>query len=198
MKEMIARDTRFDEAVVTMGDSTCPPGWTYNPSSWAERLWIAAVAGGGLLISGYLALYQLEVIEEVWEPFFGPGSEHVLNSFLSRVLPVPDAALGAAAYLLDVVTGLIGGRTRWRTMPWMVVLFGLAVGPLGLVSVLLVIAQPVVLNAWCTLCLTSAFISLVIIGPAMDEVLASLQYLRRSYERGESLWSAFWGTRQYA
>ena len=63
MKEMIARDTRFDEAVVTMGDSTCPPGWTYNPSSWAERLWIAAVAGGGLLISGYLALYPVEVIE---------------------------------------------------------------------------------------------------------------------------------------
>ncbi|HSF68780.1 MAG TPA: vitamin K epoxide reductase family protein [Nitrospira sp.] len=180
------------------GDSTCPPGWTYNPSSWAERLWIAAVAGLGLLVSGYLALYQWEVIEQVWEPFFGHGSEQVLNSFLSRVLPIPDAALGSAAYLLDVVTGLIGGRTRWRSMPWMVVLFGLAVGPLGLVSVLLVIAQPVVLNAWCTLCLTSAFISLVIIGPAMDEVLASLQHLRRSYERKESLWNAFWGTRQYA
>jgi uncharacterized membrane protein len=181
-----------------MDDSTCPPGWTYNPSSWAERLWIAAVAVLGLLISGYLAIYQWQVIEDVWEPFFGHGSEQVLNSFLSRVLPIPDAALGAAAYLLDVVTGLIGGRTRWRTMPWMVVLFGLAVGPLGLVSVLLVIAQPVVLNAWCTLCLTSALISLVIIGPAMDEVLASLQHLRRTYERKESLWSAFWGTRQYA
>lgn len=181
-----------------MDDSSCPPGWTYNPSSWAERLWIAAVAGVGMLVSGYLAFYQWGLIDEVWEPFFGNGSEQVLDSFLSRLLPIPDAALGAAAYLLDVVTGLIGGRKRWRTMPWMVLLFGLAVGPLGLVSVLLVIAQPVALNAWCTLCLISAFVSLVIIGPAMDEVLASLQYLRHSYERRESLWSTFWGTGQYA
>ena len=151
-----------------------------------------------MFVSGYLALDQWGVIETVWEPFFGHGSEQVLNSFLSNVLPIPDAALGAGAYLLDVVTGLIGGRERWRTMPWMVLLFGLAVGPLGLVSVLLVIAQPVLLHAWCTLCLFTAFVSLVIIGPAMDEVLASLQYLRRCYERRQSLWKAFWGNLQQA
>jgi len=169
-----------------------PPGWSYNPSRWAERWWIAAVAGAGLLLSGYLALYQMKFVRVVWEPWFGNGSEMVLQSSLSRVLPVPDAALGAFAYFLDAVTGLIGGEDRWRSMPWMVLLFGLAVGPLGAVSVLLVIAQPVLIQAWCSLCLISALLSLIMIGPAMDEVLASLQYLRRVYERGDSVWQALW------
>jgi uncharacterized membrane protein len=175
------------------GDPHAPPGWSYNPSSWAERLWIIGVSLLGFGIASYLALYQWGIFAQVWEPFFGKGSEAVLHSFISKLLPIPDAALGAFAYLLDAVTGVVGGRERWRTMPWMVVLFGLAVGPLGIVSVLLVIAQPVLLHAWCTLCLVSAFISLVMIGPAMDEVLASLQYLKREYDNGRSMWQAFWG-----
>jgi uncharacterized membrane protein len=172
--------------------ASIPPGWTYNPSSWSERAWLVGVAVLGFGISGYLALYQYGLLEDVWEPFFHGGSQQVLHSFLSRVLPVPDAALGAAAYALDAVTGMIGRQDRWRSMPWMVVLFGLAVGPLGLVSVLLVIAQPAVLHAWCTLCLGSAVISLIMIGPAMDEVLASLQFLRRCHQKNTPLWTAFW------
>jgi hypothetical protein len=74
-----------------------------------------------------------------------------------------------------------------------VLLFGLFVGPLGAVSVLLVIAQPVLFGAWCMFCLVSAAVSVAMIGPAMDEVLASLQYLRRTRDRGESVWRAFWG-----
>ncbi|MCE3224802.1 MAG: hypothetical protein K0S58_2982, partial [Nitrospira sp.] len=34
-----------------------PPGWTYNPSSWRERLWLIGVALFGLVVSAYLALY---------------------------------------------------------------------------------------------------------------------------------------------
>lgn len=176
-----------------------PPGWSYNPSSWSDRLWLVLVAGIGFGISGYLALYQWNVLPTVWEPFFGNGSEKVLHSFLSRIFPLPDAAVGALAYLLDAVTGAIGGTARWRTMPWMVVLFGLAVGPLGIVSVLLVISQPIVIEAWCTLCLVSAGISLIMIGPAMDEVLASLQHLKRVAEDDRSVWVAFWkGTTPFA
>ena len=169
-----------------------PPGWSYNPSAWSERLWLVGVALVGLAVSSYLAFYQFGWLSAVWEPFFGDGSAQVLHSVLSRLLPLPDAALGAAAYALDAVAGVIGRQDRWRSMPWMVILFGLAVGPLGLVSVLLVIAQPVVLQAWCTLCLVSAVASLVMIGPAMDEVLASLQFLRRCHDRDRSLWTTFW------
>ena len=173
-----------------------PPGWTANPSAWSERLPIVGLATLGAVIAAYLASYQLRIVQDVWEPFFGEGSRTILDSPVSTVLPIPDAALGLLGYLADAVTGLIGGRTRWRTMPWMVVLFGVAIGPLGAVSILLVILQPLLYDAWCTLCLASAVVSIVMIGPALDEVLASLQHLRRVHDGGGSAWHAFWGTRQ--
>jgi hypothetical protein len=177
-------------------DHATPPGWAYNPSTWSERLLIVGLALIGFGIAAYLCAFQLNLIPAVWDPFFGRGSEVILRSSYSRALPVPDAALGAMGYLLDAVSGVIGGRTRWRTMPWIVVLFGLAVGPLGAVSLFLVISQPVVFDAWCTLCLLSAAISVTMIGPAMDEVLASLQHLKHVRGRGQSPWHAFWGLDQ--
>jgi uncharacterized membrane protein len=170
-----------------------PPGWDYNPATWRQRLPIILLAVIGFLIATYLALYQYGIVPTVWEPFFGKGSETILNSKTSRVLPISDAALGALGYLADAIGGAIGSTRRWRTMPWIVILFGLAVGPLGGVSVLLVILQPVLYSNWCTLCLATAFLSVVMIGPAMDEVLASLQHLRRVHDRGGSVWRAFWG-----
>lgn len=170
-----------------------PPGWNKNPSEWRERIPIVALALVGTAIASYLALYQLNVVGSVWEPFFGNGSRKILNSRVSHILPIPDAALGAFGYLLDAVTGVIGGRERWRKMPWIVVVFGLAVGPLGAASILLVILQPVMFDAFCTLCLASAVISVVMIAPAMDEFLASLQHLRGEKRRGRSLWRTFWG-----
>lgn len=170
-----------------------PPGWDTNPSSWSQRLPLVFVALIGLGIASYLTAFQIELIANVWEPFFGDGSRIILTSSVSNILPIPDAALGAIGYLLDAITGVIGGRERWRTMPWIVVLFGFAVGPLGATSILLVILQPVMFSEWCTLCLASAVISIGMIGPALDEVLASMQYLARVRARGGSLWLSFWG-----
>lgn len=170
-----------------------PAGWSYDPSSWPQRLPIVALAAVGFGIALYLAFFQWGIIDTVWEPFFGRGSVRILESSISRVLPIPDAALGAFGYLVDAITGVIGGRARWRTMPWIVVLFGIFVAPLGAVSILLVILQPVALDAWCTLCLASAVVSVLMIGPALDEVLASLQYLRSERSSGRSLWRVFWG-----
>src|SRR5581483_7191847 len=112
--------------------------------------------------------------------------------FLERTLGLPgtDAALGALGYLADGLGALLGGGRRWRTSPWLVLLFGLVVGPLGAVSVVLVILQPVAFGAWCTLCLASAALSVCMIGPAMDEVLAALQLLRREHDLGRSAWRA--------
>jgi hypothetical protein len=171
-----------------------PPGWTYNPSAWSQRVPLVALALGGAAVATYLAAYQYRLVLTVWEPFFGDGSRRVLDSSLSFVLPISDAALGALGYLADAVTGVIGAPSRWRTKPWVVVLFGILVGPLGAISIALVIAQPLLYDSWCTFCLASAVISIAMIGPAMDEVLASLQYLRRVAGRADaSVWSAFWG-----
>ena len=64
-----------------------PPGWTKNPAAWAERLPIVALALLGAAISGYLALYQYNVVTHIWEPFFGSGSERVLRSRLRSSYP---------------------------------------------------------------------------------------------------------------
>jgi hypothetical protein len=180
-------------------ESELPPDWDYNPSTWRQRAPIIVLALAGTAIAGYLTLFQVGLIDTVWEPFFGDGSKTILTSWVSQLLhPLPDAGLGALSYLVDAVTGVIGGRRRWQTMPWMVILFGLAVGPLGVVSVLLVILQPVLFDSWCTLCLASGLVSVLMIGPAMDEMLASLQHLKRVSQRGSSTWRAFWGLRNPA
>ena len=176
-----------------MDTGNIPPGWDYNPSSWPQRTPLIIVALVGFFIALYLGLYQVEIIPAVWDPFFDKGSERVLTSFISEAFPVPDALLGAFGYILDVVTGIIGKTDRWKTMPWIVILFGIAVGPLGLVSVVLVILQPVLVGAWCSLCIVTAILSVVMIGPAIDELLASLQYLQRVKRAGHSVWKAFWG-----
>lgn len=173
-----------------------PPGWDYNPSTWGQRLPIVGIAMVGFFIALYLGLYQLRVFETVWEPFFGDGSRKILNSSVSKVLPIPDGLLGAIGYLADAVTGAVGGTKRWKTMPWIVIIFGLAIGPLGVVSLMLVVLQPVMFDAWCTLCLTSAVISVVMIGPAIDEMLASLQLMQRAKKEGRSLWKVFWGNKE--
>ncbi|HZI72549.1 MAG TPA: vitamin K epoxide reductase family protein, partial [Gemmatimonadales bacterium] len=82
-----------------------PPGWSYNPSSWSERVPLIALAVVGGVIATYLALYQTGVVNSVWDPFFGSGSQTILKSSVSRILPIPDAALGALGYVLDAVSG---------------------------------------------------------------------------------------------
>ena len=108
-----------------MNAHEAPPGWSYNPSSWGQRLPIVGLALVGFAIASYLTAFQVGLVQTVWEPFFGRGSETILTSSVSRILPIPDAALGALGYLLDAVTGAVGGRGRWRTMPWIVIVVGL-------------------------------------------------------------------------
>lgn len=72
-------------------------------------------------------------------------------------------------------------------MPWMVIIFSLAIGPLGTVSIHPVIVQPVLFPAFCTLCFASAVISVLMIGPVMDEFLASLHFLKQQRRRGQSV-----------
>jgi uncharacterized membrane protein len=163
-----------------------PPGWSYNPSNWPNRLPIIVMALIATAAALYMSAYQLRIIDSAWDPFFGEGTERILDSPVSHVLPIPDAALGAMAYLADAILGAIGGRDRWRRLPWVVLAFGIVIGPVGAVGVLLVIIQPVFYDTFCTLCLLTAFLSVLMIGPAMDEVLATLQHLKRERDRGRS------------
>ncbi|MFP4143685.1 MAG: vitamin K epoxide reductase family protein [Phycisphaeraceae bacterium] len=177
-----------------MGPPT-PPGWSYNPSSWPQRWIMIALGFAGLVVSRYLAAFQLGYITSVWEPFFGAGSRQVLNSNMSHLWPVSDGGLGALSYTFEFLMGWMGAPARWRTMPWMVTFFGILVIPLGLTHIILVMSQPVVVGHWCTLCLLAAVIMLPMIPIEFDEVIAMLQHMvqaKRRGDRGGSLWQIFW------
>ncbi|MBA3638743.1 MAG: vitamin K epoxide reductase, partial [Acidobacteria bacterium] len=183
-----------------LGEVTPAPPWDYNPSAWSQRIPICALAVVGFLISTYMALYQWRLVDGVWDPVFGDQTQQVLDSSVSHLMQrwigIPDAALGAVAYLGDAVLGLAGSTQRWRHRPWLVVLFGIDVIPLGGVSAILVIIQATVLGQWCFLCLVTAAISLVLVYWAYDEVWSSITYLRRVWQRTHDrsvLWTVFWG-----
>ena len=176
------------------------PPWRYNPSAWSQRIPICLLAGVAFLISSYMALYQWRLLGSVWDPIFGEQTRHVLDSEVSETMRrwfrIPDAALGALAYLGDLIFGLAGSTRRWQYRPWLVLLFGLDVIPLGLVSVILVVMQGTVVGAWCFLCLVTAVISLALVVLAYDEVWSTVIYLRRVWRKTRKprvVWNVFWG-----
>lgn len=180
-------------------DAAAPP-WRHNPSAWSQRLPICLIAAVGFLIAAYMGLYQWRLIDDVWDPVFGSQSQRVLDSevshWMKRIFRVPDAVFGAIAYLGDVIFGLAGSTRRWQFRPWMVVVFGIDVIPLGIVSAILVVMQGLVVGAWCFLCLVTAVISLVLVCMAYDEVWSTIVYLRRLWHRTHDarlVWRVFWG-----
>ncbi len=180
-------------------DVAAPP-WDYNPSGWRQRIAIALLAALAALIAVYMALYQWRLIGGVWDPVFGEQSQQVLDSEVSHRmrhwLRIPDAALGAVGYFSEVILALAGSTRRWQYRPWMVLLFGFDVIPLGIVSVVLVVLQGTVVGAWCFLCLVTAVISLLLVFLAYDEVWSTLRFLHRLWQQTNDarlLWLTFWG-----
>lgn len=147
-----------------------------------------------------MGLFQWGFVDDVWDPLFGAGTTTVLSSreseAMAGLLGIPDAVLGAWAYLTEAVLSLVGSRRRWQFRPWLVVVFGLDVIPLGLVSAGLVVVQGVSVGAWCFLCLVTAGISLVLVAMAWDEIWACLRYLMRVWRDERDpvlLWDTFRG-----
>ena len=169
-----------------------PLGWSYNPSSWPQRAPIIALALVGFFLSRQMTSFQLQHFTSFTDPFFGLGTIRVLTSDVSRAFPIPDAGLGAFAYMVEFLMGFMGDKARWRTMPWMVTFFGILVVPLGVVSITLIVLQPLAVGAWCTPCLIAAAAMLVMIALTLDEVVAMLQFLVQARREGQPLWQIFW------
>jgi uncharacterized membrane protein len=179
-------------------DEVSPP-FSYNASAWSQRIPICVLATAGCVAATYMSLYQWGLISSVWDPVFGEQSEKVLRSQTSltmeRWMVLPDAALGALAYLGDAIYGLAGSTRRWQLRPWMTILFGLDVIPLGIVSAVLVFMQGAVVGSWCFLCMVTALISVALVYFAYDEVWSCLRYLRflRRNTDSSQFWRIFWG-----
>ena len=58
------------------------------------------------------------------------------------------------------------------SMHYLVAFFGFLVVPLGVVSIVLVILQPLAVGAWCTLCLVTAVAMLLMISPAAGALIS--------------------------
>lgn len=177
-----------------------PQPWEYNPSKWSQRIMISCVAAPAFFISCYMGLYQWRLIGRVWDPVWGEQSMMVLDSDVSETMRrwfrMPDAVFGAIAYLGDIVFALAGSTRRWQFRPWLVMVFGLDVIPLGIVSAVLVFMQGAVVGSWCFLCIVTAVISLILVALAYDEVWSCLTYLYRVWKRAETkgeFWRVFWG-----
>ncbi|WP_371421482.1 NAD-dependent epimerase/dehydratase family protein [Tardiphaga sp.] len=181
-----------------MDPKNIPPGWTYSPSTDAQRLPIVAMGLIGLLTSRILTAYQLGHIDTAWEPFFvgsltdpRNGTEEIITSAMSKAWPIPDGGLGTISYVLEILMAVMGTRDRWRTMPWMVTFFGILVIPLGVISIYFIISQPLVIGTWSTLALIAALAMLIMIPFALDEVIAMGQFLAWAKRRGKPLIRTF-------
>lgn len=181
-----------------MDPKVIPPGWSYCPSTAAQRFPIVVMGFAALLVALHLAAYQLGYIRTAWEPFFAGsaadprnGTEEIITSWVSKQWPIPDAGLGAASYMIEVLMAVMMTRNRWRTMPWMVTFFGILVVPLGAVSIYFIIIQPILLGTWSTPALIAATAMLVMIPFALDELIAMGQYLHWSWCTGKPFWRTF-------
>ena len=195
---LLARPTPGVSPVAAETGPTIPPGWDFSPSGWFQRLPIIILAFVGFFISRYLCAYQLGHIDGIWEPFFAGsagdsqnGTEEIITSDVSKAWPVPDAGLGALTYALEILTGIIGSTRRWRNMPWLVMLFGIMIVPLGIVSITFIIIQPIIIGTWCTLCLIAAAAMLIQIPYSLDELVATSEFLWRRKKQGRPLLRIF-------
>lgn len=180
---------RFEEKEL----GACKPlGWSYNPSSWVQRMPIITLAFLSWFLSRFLAAFQLGYIHTMPDPFFGDGTLQVITSAVSKAFPVSDAGLGALAYSLEVLMGFKGGSKRWRTMPWIVIGFAILIVPVGFTSVVLITLQPILVHAWCSYCLLTAFFMLIMIALTVDEAVAALQFLSQQKRMGRPFWRTFW------
>jgi len=170
-----------------------PPGWSFNPSEWGPRLVTVSLAAVCWFLARYMAAYQLGYIHHVVDPFFGDGTVKVITSSLAKSFPISDAGLGALVYSVEFLLGWLGSSRRWRTMPWLAGIFGLMVVPAGMVSILLIVSQPVLVGAWCGICLTTAVCMIVMVLLTIPEMVAVMGLLYRAKKEGRGFWKVFWG-----
>jgi uncharacterized membrane protein len=148
----------------------------------SSRHVVAALALAGALIAGYLTLVQVRVVDQPWDPVFGHGSYDVLHSAFSRALPLPDAGLGLAAYLLEAGLALTGGGDRWARRPLLPLAFDLVGLALAVAAIGLVLLQATEIGSWCLLCLGSAAVSMAILATGrLREARAAVPRLRRDH-----------------
>lgn len=150
-----------------------PLGWSYNPSSLIQRLPSIVLSLANLIIACFMAIYQLGYLDRQEQPTALSG-------------------LWILTLAITFFLALWGGTARWRTSPWLVLLFGILILPIGIASALLILCQPILIDAWCLWCLVIAFFQLFIAMFSVDEIIAALDLLARGQKLGKDSWNILW------
>jgi uncharacterized membrane protein len=159
-----------------------------DPSNMPRRIAAFLVASMAVVVACYLGSFQAGLIPSVWDPVFGEGSEKVLLSkpalLLRSIILIPDAGMGAIAYLGAAVYAIAGPRKRWLRRPWLALIFGANCLSLGLASTVLVLTQAFVIGEWCFLCLVAAACSYSLVILAAGELFATVKFLLGVWRSG--------------
>ena len=136
----------------------------------------AVLAAVGAAIAAYLAADQIGLVTRVWDPLFGnASSQAVLHSSLSRALPVPDAAVGAASYVLELALALaLVIEARRAEHPWLSLAYGALALAMALSGAALVAIQAISVRSFCSLCVLSAAISWTVAALAFPTLVAGI------------------------
>lgn len=133
---------------------------------------VTLLAVMGLLISLYLTYVYTG--DRVALCLSGGGCETVQHSLYARIIGIPIPTLGAGAYLLLLLLSLLAGRASERRETWLLALFGVSLVGL-LFSGYLTYLEAYVIQAWCTWCVISAVIQVVLFAAVL---MAWRQYSR--------------------
>jgi len=169
-----------------------PLGWNYNPASWSQRLPVTVLALAGFTLSTWFALYAPVGFSPLLSFLTFSPRFHFVSLNLRRLVPSPEMGFSAFGFLLQIVGSLVGNTRRWRIRPYWVVALGLALLLLAAFNVSQTALECVFTDRWCLAPLLAAIISILMIGPAMDEVLASLQHFKRTRHANKHKWLFFW------
>lgn len=118
----------------------------------------------GLGISLYLT--YIYTADKVALCLSGGGCDTVQHSPYAWIMGIPLPTLGAGAYLLLIGLGLLAMRESDRRQTWLLGLFGVSLVGL-LFSGYLTVLEMFVIKAYCSWCLISAAIQLVVFALAL-------------------------------
>lgn len=145
------------------GAGTAPP---------LSRMALAVVALAGVLVSAYLAMYNLGMLPVI-PCTTGGGCAAVQASKYAHLAGVPVSMIGLGGYAAILLVALVGLQPRFAAAAWPGrALAALAAGGVAF-SAWLTYLEAFVIHAWCTWCVISAVLITLVF-------LLSLPGLRRA------------------